>query len=71
MRQRGGIEQKRDGKELPEQGVKIDASRKRIHRDVAERVVDEMADQIGKQHQPARQTDLPEADAADELSKLG
>ena len=71
MRQRGGIEHDRDGKELPEQGVEIDPGRKRIHRDVAERVVDEMADQIGKQHQPARQADLADADPADEFAKLG
>jgi hypothetical protein len=69
--QRGGIEHDGDGKELPEQGVEIDSGRKRIHRDVAERVVDEMADQIGEQHQPARQTDLADADPADELTKLG
>src|SRR5258707_424229 len=71
MRQCGGVEHDGDGEELPEQGVEVDAGRKRIHRDVAERVVDEVADQIGKQHQAARQADLPDTDAADEFAELG
>jgi hypothetical protein len=29
-----------------------------------------MADQIGEQHQPAGETDLPDADAADEFFEL-
>ena len=45
----------------------MDAGGQRIHRDIAERMVEEMADQIGKQHQPADEPDLPEADAADQV----
>jgi hypothetical protein len=33
-------------------------------------VVEKMADEIGKQNKPASQTDLPDADAADEFAKL-
>ena len=65
--QRGGIKHDRDREKLPERGVVLDTGGKRIHRDIAERVVEEMADQIGKQHQPAGETDLPDADAADEF----
>src|SRR3982074_2836777 len=65
MEQRRGIECDRDREKLPERGVIIDAGGKGIHRDVAERVIEKMADQIGKQHQPADETDLPHADAAD------
>src|ERR1700738_1874173 len=65
--QRRGIKCDRDREKLPEHDVVIEAGGKRIHRDVAERVVEEMADQIGKHHQPAGETDLPDADAADEF----
>ena len=47
-----------------------DTGGKGIHRNIAERVVEEMADQIGKQHQPTGEADLPDADAADEFCKL-
>ena len=57
------VEGDRHRRELPERGVVIDAGGKRIQRDVAERVVEEMADQIGIQHQPAGQANLPHADA--------
>ncbi len=45
--------------------VVIDTRGKGIHRDVAERMVEKMADQIGKHNQPAGKADLPDADAAD------
>ena len=67
MDQRRGIEHDRDRAEIARTGVVMDAGGQRIHRDIAERVVEEMADQIGKQHQPAGQADLPDADAADEF----
>ncbi len=68
--QRRGVKHDRDREKLPERGVVIDAGGKRIDRDIAERMVEEMADQIGKQHQPAGETDLPDADAADEFCQL-
>jgi len=40
MNQCGGVEGDRDGQELPERGVVIDAASKRIQRDIAERVVE-------------------------------
>jgi len=46
--------------------VEIDAGRQRLHRDIAERVVEKMADQIGEQDDAGDEADLPEADAADE-----
>src|SRR6202021_1027797 len=58
-----------DGEEAPEQGVVMDAGSERIHRNIAERVIKEMADQIGEQHQPADQADLPKTDAADQSSQ--
>ncbi len=61
-----GVEQDRDGEELPEQGVPIDPARQRLQRDVAQRMVEEMADQIGKHHHAADKADLPDADAAHE-----
>ena len=70
MHQARGVEQDRDGEELPEQGVEIDAARQRLHRDVAERVVEKMADQVGEQHQAADKADLPQADAANECREL-
>jgi hypothetical protein len=33
-------------------------------------MVDEMAEQIGEQNQPTRQTDLPHADAADGFAEV-
>jgi len=65
-----GIKHDRDREKLPECGVVPDTGGKGIHRNIAERVVEEMADQIGKQHQPTGEADLPDADAADEFCKL-
>src|SRR6266849_2814370 len=65
-----GIKHDRDREKLPEPGVVIDTGGKGIHRNVAERVVEKMAHQIGEQHQPAAETYLADADAADELCDL-
>ena len=70
MHQARGVEQDRDGKELPERGVEIDAARQRLQRDVAERMVEKMADQIGEQHDAADKADLPKADAAERRSSV-
>ena len=56
---------------LPEEIARnsvIDPGGQRIHRDIAERVVEEMADQI--KHQPADQSNLADADAADESCEV-
>ena len=66
--QRRGIEQHPDRRKLPEHRVVADARSQRLHRDIAERMVEKMADQIGKQHQAAAEADLPHADAAEEFS---
>src|SRR3954471_1536837 len=63
--ERGAIKHDRDRKELPECAVVVHACGERIDRNVAERVIEEMADEIREQYDPASQTDLPEADAAD------
>ncbi len=68
--QRRGIKHDRDREKLPEPGVVIDASGKGIHRNVAECVVEKMAHQISEQRQPAAETNLADADAADELCDL-
>ena len=68
--QRRGVKPDRDREKLPEPGVVIDTRSKGIHRNVAERVVEKVADQIGEQHQPAAETNLADADAADELRDL-
>ena len=60
----GGIEHDPDRRELPEAGVPINAAGQRLHRDIAERMVDEMTDQISEQHQSGGQADLPHADPA-------
>jgi hypothetical protein len=65
VHQAGSVEHDGDGKELPERRMDIDAARQRLHRDVAERMVEEMADQIGEQHHAADKPHLPQADAAD------
>ena len=70
MDQRRGVKHNRNREKLPERDVVTDAGGQRIHRDIAERMVEEMADQIGKQHQPAAETDLPHADAADQSCEL-
>ena len=70
MHQARGVEQDRDGEELPERGVQIDAARQRLHRDIAERVVEKMADQVSEQHDAADKADLPEASAANERRQL-
>jgi hypothetical protein len=71
MNQRGCVEQDRDGQELPEQDVVVDADGERIERDIAQRVVEKMADQVGIEHQPAGKADLADADAADEFDEAG
>ena len=70
VHQAGGVEQHRDGQELPEQGVEVDAGRQRLHRDIAERVIEKMAEQVGEQHQAADKANLPDADAAHECREL-
>ena len=64
-----GIEHDRDRQKLPEQGVVAHADGKGVHRDIAERMVQEMADQIGVQHHAAGKTDLPQPDAAGRSSQ--
>jgi hypothetical protein len=66
MDQRRAVEDDRDGGELPEQRVVVDALGQRIERDVAERVVEEMADQVAEQHQAADQPHLSHADTTEE-----
>src|SRR6202012_1844361 len=68
MDQHGGVKHDHHGKELPEQEVVAQAPGHRLHRDIAERVVEEMAGQVGKQDQPANHANLPDADAAKERS---
>src|SRR6476646_12263798 len=60
-----GIKHRRDRQTFPEGGVISDTRGKGIHRNIAERMVDEMAEQVGEQNHPTSQTDLPDADAAD------
>ena len=55
------------GRNCQNSDVVMDAAGKGFQRNIAERMVEKMADQIGKQHQPADETDLPEADAANEF----
>jgi hypothetical protein len=61
----------RDREELPEQDVVMHADGKRLERDIAEGMVEEMADQIGKQHQSADKANLADADAAYEFLESG
>src|ERR1700730_1654376 len=67
VKQRRGIKYDRHREELPERFVVMDTGGKGIQGDIAERVVEEMADQIGQQHQATGETNLPDTDAADEL----
>ena len=48
----------------------VDAGGKGIHRDIAERMIDEMADQIGEQHYAADEADLAQADAPGECAQF-
>src|ERR1700756_236577 len=64
------INQRRGWQTSPEGGVISDARGKGIHRNIAERMVGEMAEQVGEQNQPTSQTDLPDADAADVSVKV-
>jgi hypothetical protein len=65
--QHGRIEHDGDGEKLPKHRVVADAGGERLHRDIAERMVEEMTDQIGKHHQAASEADLPDAHSADPL----
>src|SRR5258708_22453842 len=71
MHRHRGVECDRDRRKLPEAGMNVDADGQGIERDIAKRVVDEMADQIAEQHQPAHQSNLPDADAAEQFSEPG
>ncbi|MEY9711466.1 hypothetical protein ABIF03_003608 [Bradyrhizobium elkanii] len=64
MHQAGAVEHDRDRQELPELGVVVDPDRQRLCRDIAERVVEEMADQVGEHDRPRDDADLPQADTA-------
>src|ERR1700761_8168549 len=66
MDQRRAVERDRHGQKLPEQRVVIDTLRHRIERDVAERLIEEMAAQIAEQPQATGEADLPLADATEE-----
>ena len=70
VKQHRRVQGNRNRKKLPEQGVVIDADGQRIHRDVAERMIEEMADQIAEQHHAADEPDLAYADAAEECSDV-
>ena len=63
VNQGGAIEHDRDRGKSPEQDVVMQPFGESRHRDIAKRVVEEMAEQIGKQHQATGQANLPEADA--------
>src|ERR1700694_3910317 len=67
--QRRAVEHDRHRRKSPEQDVVINPSGERFHRDIAERMVEEMADQIGKQHEAAAETDLPDADGAEQFCR--
>ena len=45
----------------------LNADLERLDRDVAERMVEEMAGKIGEQHQSTGETDLAQSDAANEF----
>ncbi|MGY4195117.1 hypothetical protein ACVIM9_004458 [Bradyrhizobium sp. USDA 4520] len=64
MHQAGAVEHDRDRQELPELGVVVDPDRQRLRRDIAERVVEEMAGQVGEHDRPRDDADLPQADTA-------
>ena len=65
-----GVEHDRHREKLPKRDVVTEAGGEGIHRDIAERVVEEMADQIGKQHQSADEANLPDANPADASGQL-
>ena len=69
MRERRRVEHDRDGEELPEQRVVVDPDLHGIDRDVAERMVEEMADHIGEQDDAADQPHLAQADGAGKFGK--
>src|SRR3981081_2005441 len=71
MHRRRGIERDPDRRELPEVGMIIDAEGQGIERDISERVVEEVADQIAEQNHSAHHADLPDADAAQALAESG
>src|ERR1700722_1680844 len=69
VHQRRSIKHDCDRGKLPERDVIVDTSGKGPHRNIAERMVEEMAYQISKQHQAAGKPDLPDTDAAQEFVK--
>ena len=71
MDQHRAVKHDRDRQELPEQEMVVQAPGQRLQRNIAERMVEEMADQIGEEDQPADHADLPDADASQEFSDLG
>lgn len=71
MGERRGVEHDRNRQELPEHGVVVDPGLHGIDRDVAERVVEQMADHIGEQDDAADQPHLPHAGGADEFGHVG
>src|SRR5436309_12186892 len=65
--QRRSVKRDCDREKLPEHNVVLEAASQRIDRDVAKRVVEKMAKQIGEQHDAARQPYLPHTDPTDQL----
>jgi hypothetical protein len=70
MDQRRRVEHDRNRKKLPEPDVVIKAGVKRVDGDIAERVVEKMANQLSEQYHPAGQANLPDADASDQSHDL-
>src|ERR1700680_818888 len=67
--QRRAVEHDRHRRKSPEQDVVINPSGERFHRDIAERMVEEMADQIGKQYEAAAEAAPPDADATEQFCR--
>ncbi|MET4796935.1 hypothetical protein ABIF64_009113 [Bradyrhizobium japonicum] len=69
MGERGRIEHDRDGEEPPERRVIVDPDLHGIDRDVAERMVEEMAHHVREQDDAADQPNLPHAGRADKFGQ--
>jgi len=56
-----GVKGDRDQRILPDVGVIVRADRQSFRRNDAERMIDEMIDEVCEQNEPAGQPDLPHA----------
>jgi hypothetical protein len=70
MHETRGVEHDCHREKLPEPGMQLHPIGHRVQRDIAERMIEEMAQHIGEQDHAADEPDLPDANATKQFREL-